>query len=97
MSIGVEHDDAVAIVTVDRPDAMNALDVFQAKACGALGHETARLLETMPQPTIAAINGFALGAAASSRSPATCASPRRRRSSVSRRSTSGSSRGGPLP
>jgi enoyl-CoA hydratase len=107
MSIGVEHDDAVAIVTVDRPDAMNALDVAtltelrdrlqhlatdvgtravvltgagdrafiagadikymsaldvaQAKAWGALGHETARLLETMPQPTIAAINGFALG------------------------------------
>jgi len=107
MSIGVEHDDAVAIVTVGRPDAMNALDVgtltalrdhlqqlatdvgtravvltgagdrafiagadikymsaldvAQAKAWGALGHETARLLETMPQPTIAAINGFALG------------------------------------
>ena len=107
MSIGVEHDDAVAIVTVDRPDAMNALDlatltelrdrlqqlatdaatrvvvltgagdrafiagadikymsaldVTEAKAWGALGHETARLLETMPQPTIAAINGFALG------------------------------------
>jgi len=107
MSIVVERDDAVAIVTVDRPDAMNALDVetltelrdrleglaadadtrvivltgagdrafiagadikymsaldvSQAKAWGALGHETARLLETMPQPTIAAINGFALG------------------------------------
>ena len=40
---------------------MSALDVTQAKAWGALGHETARLLETMPQPTIAAINGFALG------------------------------------
>jgi enoyl-CoA hydratase len=107
MSIVVEHDGAVAIVTVDRPDAMNALDVAtltglrdrlaelaadadtrvvvltgagdrafiagadikymsaldvtQAKAWGALGHETARRLETMPQPTIAAINGFALG------------------------------------
>ena len=107
MSILVERDDAVAIVTVDRPDALNALDVAtltklrdelknlaadgatrvvvltgagdrafiagadikymsaldvtQAKAWGALGHETARLLETMPQPTIAAINGFALG------------------------------------
>ena len=107
MSIVVERDDAVAIVTVDRPDAMNALDVetltelrdrleglaadadtrvivltgagdrafiagadikymsaldvSQAKAWGALGHETARLLETMPQPTIASINGFALG------------------------------------
>ena len=40
---------------------MSALDVTQAKAWGALGHEAARLLETMPQPTIAAINGFALG------------------------------------
>jgi enoyl-CoA hydratase len=107
MSIIVERDDAVAIVTVDRSDALNALDVEtltelrdrledlatdagtravvltgagdrafiagadikymsgldvnQAKAWGALGHETAGLLETMPQPTIAAINGFALG------------------------------------
>ena len=107
MSIVVERDGAVAIVTVDRPDALNALDVAtltelrdrleelagdadtrvvvltgagdrafiagadikymsgldvaQAKAWGALGHEAARLLETMPQPTIAAINGFALG------------------------------------
>ena len=107
MSIVVEHDGAVAVVTVDRPDALNALDVAtltelrdrlkelsadadtrvlvltgsgerafiagadikhmsaldvtQARAWGALGHETARLLETMPQPAIAAINGFALG------------------------------------
>ena len=105
--IHVEREDAVAFVTIDRPEAMNALDVAtltelrdalrelagdesahaviltgavekafiagadikymsaldvtQAKAWGALGHETARLLETMPQPTIAAINGFALG------------------------------------
>jgi enoyl-CoA hydratase len=107
MSVFVERDDAVAIVTVDRSDALNALDVEtltelrdrledlatdagtravvltgagdrafiagadikymsgldvnQAKAWGALGHETAGLLEKMPQPTIAAINGFALG------------------------------------
>jgi enoyl-CoA hydratase len=40
---------------------MSGLDVDQAKAWGELGHEAARLLETMPQPTIAAINGFALG------------------------------------
>jgi enoyl-CoA hydratase len=97
----------VGIVTVDRPEAMNALDletltalrdrlgelaedadtravvltgagdrafiagadikymsglgVEKAKSWGALGHEAGRLLETMRQPTIAAINGFALG------------------------------------
>jgi enoyl-CoA hydratase len=105
--ISVERDDTVATVTVDRPEAMNALDqptltelrdrlatlvadsdvhvvvltgagdrafiagadikamaemdVQQAQAWGALGHETASLLETMPKPTIAAVNGFALG------------------------------------
>ncbi len=105
--IQVEWEDAVAIVTIDRQEAMNALDVAtltelrdrlhelgdddaarvviltgagekafvagadikymsgldvdQAKQWGALGHETGRLLETMPKPTIAAINGFALG------------------------------------
>jgi enoyl-CoA hydratase len=40
---------------------MSGLGVEQAKAWGELGHEAARLLETMPKPTIAAINGFALG------------------------------------
>jgi len=40
---------------------MSGLDPEGAKAWGALGHETASLLETMPKPTIAAINGFALG------------------------------------
>jgi enoyl-CoA hydratase len=40
---------------------MSGLDVEQAKEWGALGHEAGRLLETMPKPTIAAINGFALG------------------------------------
>jgi enoyl-CoA hydratase len=105
--IRVEREDAVAIVTVDRQEARNALDVAtltelrdrlgeladddgarvviltgagekafvagadikymsgldvdQAKQWGALGHEVGRLLETMPKPTIAAINGFALG------------------------------------
>jgi enoyl-CoA hydratase len=107
VSIEVDRRDAIAIVTIDREEAMNALDVAtltelrdrlkeleadpdirvvvltgagdrafaagadikymsaldvaQAKAWGALGHEVSRLLETMPQPTIAAINGFALG------------------------------------
>src|SRR6185437_10313586 len=40
---------------------MSGLDPEQAKAWGSLGHEAGRLLETMPKPTIAAINGFALG------------------------------------
>jgi enoyl-CoA hydratase len=105
--IRVEREEAVSIVTIDRQEAMNALDVAtltdlrdrlreladdeatrvviltgagekafvagadikymsgldveQAKEWGALGHEAGRLLETMPKPTIAAINGFALG------------------------------------
>ena len=107
MSVDVAQDGAVAVVTIDRQDALNALnvetltelrdrlrelggddevravvltgagerafvagadikymsglDAGQAKGWGALGHEAARLLETMPKPTIAAINGFALG------------------------------------
>jgi enoyl-CoA hydratase len=107
LSIDVDRDAAVAVVTVNRPGALNALDlptltelrdrlrdlaedagtrvvvltgagdrafiagadikymsglgVTEAKAWGALGHEAARLLETMPQPALAAINGFALG------------------------------------
>ena len=105
--IDVARDGGVATVTIDRQDALNALDVAtltelrdrlgevaadsgvravvltgagekafvagadikymsglgteQAKAWGALGHEAGQLLETMPKPTIAAINGFALG------------------------------------
>jgi len=105
--IRVEQERAVATVYVDRPDAMNALDVATltelrdrlvelrdddavkavvltgagdrafiagadikamsamdadaAKAWGELGHDVARRLESMPKPTIAAINGFALG------------------------------------
>jgi enoyl-CoA hydratase len=105
--IDVSLDGAVAVVMIDRQDALNALDVEtltllrdrlrelsgrpevrvvvltgagekafvagadikymsdlepeQAKGWGALGHEAATLLETMPKPTIAAVNGFALG------------------------------------
>jgi enoyl-CoA hydratase len=105
--MNVARDDGVAVVTIDRQDALNALDlatltelrdrlreladdaevrvvivtgagerafiagadikymsalgVDEAKEWGALGHEAGRLLETMPKPTIAAVNGFALG------------------------------------
>src|SRR5207302_1117652 len=101
------QEDAVAIVTVERREAMNALDlesltalherlgelaadgdarvvvltgagdrafvagadikymsglsVLEAREWGGLGHACASLLETMRKPTIAAINGFALG------------------------------------
>ena len=107
MSVTVDRHDAVAVATIDRQEALNALNVEtltelrdrlreladdasvrvvvltgagerafvagadikyigslapdQAKEWGALGHEAARLLEEMPKPTIAAINGFALG------------------------------------
>jgi enoyl-CoA hydratase len=40
---------------------MSGLDVDEAKEWGGLGHACGQLLETMPKPTIAAINGFALG------------------------------------
>ena len=40
---------------------MRDLDVAGAKAWGDLGQRCGVLLETMPKPTIAAINGFALG------------------------------------
>jgi enoyl-CoA hydratase len=105
--IDVERDGGTAIVTVNRPEAMNALDlehaeslrealaelaaddgarvvvltgagekafiagadikymqsldVLGARHWGELGHACGNLLETMPKPTIAAVNGFALG------------------------------------
>jgi enoyl-CoA hydratase len=40
---------------------MSSLGVLEAREWGGLGHACAELLETMPKPTIAAINGFALG------------------------------------
>ncbi len=40
---------------------MSEMTVLEGHAWGTLGHECARLLESMPKPTIAAVNGFALG------------------------------------
>ncbi len=40
---------------------MQGLGVLDAREWGELGHACATLLETMPKPTVAAINGYALG------------------------------------
>jgi enoyl-CoA hydratase len=40
---------------------MSGLSLEEAKEWGELGQEVGRLLETIPKPTIAAVNGFALG------------------------------------
>jgi enoyl-CoA hydratase len=40
---------------------MRGLGVEEATEWGELGHQAGQLLETMPKPTIAAVNGFALG------------------------------------
>jgi enoyl-CoA hydratase len=40
---------------------MSGLSVEEATAWGELGHRCTQLLETMPKPTIAVIQGFALG------------------------------------
>jgi enoyl-CoA hydratase len=40
---------------------MSDLDPDGAKEWGELGHNVGQLLETSPRPTIAAVNGFALG------------------------------------
>ena len=66
------HDDEVRVVVLtgagDRAFVagadikhMSSLGVLEAREWGGLGHACALLLETMRKPTIAAINGFALG------------------------------------
>jgi enoyl-CoA hydratase len=40
---------------------MLPMGVLESHGWGMLGHECGRLLESMPKPTIAAVNGFALG------------------------------------
>jgi enoyl-CoA hydratase len=40
---------------------MSGLSVLEAREWGGLGHAAALLLETMRKPTLAAVNGFALG------------------------------------
>src|SRR4029079_327570 len=103
----ISVDDRVAVVTIDRPDVLNALNTglleellatltdlggdpgiaviiltgegdrsfiagadikeragktpLEARAYSELGQEIAHTLETMRKPTIAAINGYALG------------------------------------
>jgi enoyl-CoA hydratase len=107
VAIDLELRDGVALVTVNRPEALNAidlehawrlretlegvagdvtvravvltgagarafvagadvkymqdLDVLAARRWAELGHAIGRLLERMPKPTIAAVNGYALG------------------------------------
>jgi enoyl-CoA hydratase len=107
MSVDLDRDGGIATVTVNRPEALNAVDlehaealhghlehladdeqvrvvvltgvgekafiagadikymqalgVLEARRWGELGHACGRLLETMPKPTVAAINGYALG------------------------------------
>jgi enoyl-CoA hydratase len=66
------HDDGTRIVILtgsgDRAFAagadikyMNGLTVLEARRWGGLGHASALLLETMRKPTVAAVNGLALG------------------------------------
>jgi enoyl-CoA hydratase len=107
MSIDIERADAVALVTMNRPEALNAFNTAQleellaalrqlggdastraiiitgagdrafaagadikemeakspleAKAFAELGHAVCAAIERAPQPTIAAVNGFAFG------------------------------------
>jgi enoyl-CoA hydratase len=107
LSIDVEREGGIATVTVNRPEALNAINLehaqslrdrleelagdeptrvviltgagekafiagadikymqnlgpLEARRWGELGHVCGQLLETMPKPTIAAINGYALG------------------------------------
>jgi enoyl-CoA hydratase len=107
LPIQVSNHDGVVVVTIDRPDALNALNretlaelrdrlrllaadttarvlvltgagdrafaagadikemtemgVLEGHTWGSLGHECGRLLESMPKPTLAAVNGLALG------------------------------------
>jgi enoyl-CoA hydratase len=107
MSIDIERADAIATITMNRPEALNAFNTAQlgellaavrqlgaeeairaiiitgagerafaagadikemeakapleAKAFAELGHAVCAAIERAPQPTIAAVNGFALG------------------------------------
>ncbi len=107
MTVGLDRDGGVAVLTIQRPEALNALDrptleelyrrlgeaaaaadvrvvvltgagerafaagadikymqgldPLEARRWGELGHGCGQLLETMAKPTIAAIDGFALG------------------------------------
>ena len=64
---------------------MSNFTAVEGKAFGAYGNGVFLKLENLSKPTIAAVNGFALGAGASCPWPATSASPARRPSSASPR------------
>ncbi len=68
--LGQDEDVAVVILTGSGEKSfvagadishMQSLDVIEARKFGMLGHEVVRTIEELPQPVIAAINGFALG------------------------------------
>lgn len=70
VSIGEDENISAAIVTGDGEKSfvagadishMQGLDPIEAKNFGKLGHAVAKVMEELPQPLIAAINGFALG------------------------------------
>lgn len=68
--IGQDDDISVVVLTGDGEKSfvagadikhMQGLDSIQANRFGRLGHAVSRVMEELPQPVIAAINGFALG------------------------------------
>ncbi len=63
---------------------MATLSTMEAKRFADAGHALGALLEALPFPVIAAVNGFALGGGASWRWPATSSTPPRRQARPAR-------------